>query len=107
MLPVLPIDIQAPGHFVGAKDCRFYRHTHVGRYCISSVGGYRPLGANAEDEEIGHRRTHETFVFDLSRDESGDRWLEIDARHSNSDVECAEDHEEMVRKYLKKCTFGG
>lgn len=28
------------GHFVGASDCRFHIHTHVGGFCVSTIGDY-------------------------------------------------------------------
>lgn len=34
-----------PGHFCDADRCRFSRHTHVGAFCISTVGDYHPSHA--------------------------------------------------------------
>ncbi len=31
-----------PGHFIGAKDCKFHLTTYVGGYIVSTVGEYWP-----------------------------------------------------------------
>lgn len=58
-----------PGHFIAAAQCRFHIHTHVGDFCISTVGEYFPLGSN-EMEPLGGQRTdlYETMVFRLGPD---------------------------------------
>ena len=59
------------GHFIGAHDCLFHLHTHVGRFCVSTVGNYWPKGErlNQQDspvfEEIGYNRYFDTMVFYL------------------------------------------
>lgn len=78
-----------PGHFIGAKDCKFFMSTYVGKYIVSTVGEYFPdsrareiyaqsrgivlegLGDERDFdymkrvgyEEIGYGRTYETMVF--------------------------------------------
>jgi len=54
------------GHFCDANRCRFHLHTHIGRYCISTIGDYYPLDArDGAPKEIGAGRLYETIVFDL------------------------------------------
>lgn len=96
-------DHDHPGHFVGAADCKFFRHTHVaGRWCVSTVGDYHPPSLGGKREPIGHNRTHETMVFNLDPDgEAISDWTEIDFAPYRSDAEAAAGHEEMVAKYIE------
>jgi len=78
-----------PGHFVCARDCRFFLNTYVGKYIVSTVGEYLPdapvreifaesrgisLKGKGDErladymkkigyEEIGCDRKYETMVF--------------------------------------------
>ena len=36
------VELGCFGHFIGAPDCRWARHTRVGDYRVSSVGNYHP-----------------------------------------------------------------
>lgn len=90
-------DYQRPGHFICADRCKFFRHTHVGRYCVSTVGDMH-LTPDGPREEIGWRRFFETMVFDLKA-RGGVRWREKDASSYN-DAHAAElGHEAMVKKW--------
>lgn len=42
-------DLSRPGHLCVSNRCRFFRHEHVGPYCISTVGDYWPSGASRRD----------------------------------------------------------
>ena len=91
-------DFEGPGHFCGASQCRFARHTHVGPYCVSTVGDYWPRGAK-QREDIGYKRSHETMVFRL--DDKGETdGHPIDFAPYKSDEAAAIGHERMVRKWL-------
>ena len=50
------------GHFCGSGDCRFHLTTLVGKYIISTIGEWRPMGAT-KDKEIGISGFYETMVF--------------------------------------------
>jgi hypothetical protein len=89
---VTPVEVEGPGHFIGADRCRFVRHHHIGRYCVSTVGNYRPSHSPDAPAEVGHGRTHETYVFDLERPDDAGRWTEARAFVANSDAEAEEAH---------------
>lgn len=87
-----------PGHFIGAPKCRFHLHTHVGRYCVSSVGDYWPRDAVGA-VEIGAGRLYETMVFDLEADEG--RWIEIDADGYNDSAQAEMGHRILCDKWAR------
>lgn len=87
------VPIEGPGHFICADRCRFIRHHHVGRYCVSTVGDYRPDHSPDAPYAIGFGRTHETFVFDL---EGVNRWLEVQAFAAQSDEEAEATHTQGI-----------
>lgn len=87
-------DPESPGHFCGAAECGFFLHTGAGRYCVSTVGDYRPFGKR---EEIGLRRFYETMVFDKTAGER--RWSNIDMLPAKTEAEARDNHAELVRKY--------
>jgi hypothetical protein len=90
------------GHFVASSQCRFHLHTHVGRFCVSSVGDYYPRGAT-DPERIGCDRFYETFVFELGDDDEIASYTEIDASDGYDDADAANaGHEAMVQKYEAK-----
>lgn len=54
------------GHFCGWRQCCFHLHTHVGGYCVSTVGCWHPVdGDRGKPETIGVNRFYETYVFRL------------------------------------------
>ena len=89
------------GHLIISAKCRFHLNTRIGDYRISTVGDYFPDGADTP-QEIGARRTHETFVFRVSGPGGGDcDWLEIDS-DVYSDCDAArEGHMSMCLRYAK------
>jgi hypothetical protein len=44
------------GHFAAAKYCLFSLHTHVGYYCVSTVGHYIPPRREGDSSDDGHGR---------------------------------------------------
>ncbi len=89
------------GHFIGASSCRFHIHTHVGRFCVSSVGDYYPRDS-VKPEPIGHERFYETFVFKLDADDGIEDYTEVDANGYNDPEAANAGHEAMVQKYEKE-----
>lgn len=70
-----------PGHFCAAEWCLFHLHTHVGKWCVSTVGDYWPPpldGEKKQQREIGHGRTFETMVFELNAEGEPHDWRELD-----------------------------
>jgi hypothetical protein len=56
----------APHHFIGAPECHFHLATWVagGRFLVSTVGDYRPRGADSPMKQIGAGEMYfETYVF--------------------------------------------
>lgn len=53
------------GHFIGGSRCRFHLSTRIGKYLISTVGGYRPLSSSGVDQPLsyGNDMFYETMVF--------------------------------------------
>lgn len=97
------------GHFIAANSCRFYMHTDVGGFKISTVGDYHP-GNQKERESIGIGRLFETFVFRTAETctcESGcthrlvSDWDEIDSLGANTHAEAERNHLAMCLKYAK------
>lgn len=82
------------GHFIGAEDCEFFIHDDTGRYCVSTVGDYRPDGVR---REIGYQRFYETMVFDKQSKES--RWSEVDGNGYMTEPEAKTGHAELLAKY--------
>lgn len=84
------------GHFCEAHRCRFHLHTHVGGYCISTVG---ELFVDDGQEYIGGNYFYESMVFRLSCPE--DNWREVDADRYHT-------REQANLGHLKLCTkYGG
>lgn len=97
-----------PGHFIAANYCRFHLHTHVGRFCVSTVGDYHPpkLRAPREREEqmeqVGLDRFFETMVFALGDNDSPVSWSNIDFDAYNDRDAANAGHERMVRRYEER-----
>jgi len=83
------------GHFIHADRCVFHLHTHIGRWCISTVGEYFP---NPDDEMqmVDSDHFYETMVFDT---QAPDRWMEIDADAYNGPEDARLGHMRMCRKW--------
>lgn len=92
------------GHFCGAHKCLHHLHTHVGKFCISTVGDYRPDmkgGDLGERMDIGYERAFETFVFDLLPS-GGIDLTEIDTLPANDSKTAEKNHMKMCLKYARK-----
>jgi hypothetical protein len=80
--------VEGPGHFIGADRCHIHIHHHIGPFCVSTVGDYRPQGG--AQVKIGADRTHETMIFDTR---SGSRrWTERRMCPANSDARARVTH---------------
>lgn len=102
------------GHFIAANHCRFHLHTHVGGWCVSTVGDYhppyrfdratrslRPARDTDGVEEIGPDRTFETMVFKVLPDgETADG--ELDFRAYNDRDSANAGHAALVAKWARK-----
>ncbi len=94
------------GHFICAAQCMYHLHTHVGRYCVSTVGEHYPDGIvhhepQGEMQFMGASECHyETMVFKLDRDRQGiSNHSELDARQTKTRDEAAAIHKEFCLKY--------
>lgn len=56
------------GHFCDADNCHYHLHTHIGKWCISTVGEYFPLSKKGEMEPMGGGYHYKTMVFELGED---------------------------------------
>ncbi len=97
------VDLNAPGHFCGARNCCYFRHTHVGKFCVSSVGCYHPREGVGPMEEIGSGRTFETYVFNNggTLHECQHNGIEVAAICCNSREAAEIGHATMVLKILE------
>lgn len=93
------------GHFIGARSCLFHLHTHVGPYCVSTVGAYHPYRDRGEGvgeiETIGCDRTHETMVFRHLPDGTND-YSELDFEGYNDDEDAAAGHIRMCHRWAER-----
>jgi hypothetical protein len=91
------------GHFCSADNCRFHLHTHVGDYCVSTVGEWFPadgekmhaIGGAGHDERGG--RTYETMVFTIDGGRVSSTEISCDAYWSRKDAN--DGHLAMCEKY--------
>lgn len=102
------------GHFIGARECGWRRHTQIvgskANYKVSSVGDYRPSGGEMQALGFGESY-YETAVFRLGSKptEESDgcgcletlNWQDIEMVRYKSALAAWEGHEDMVRKYAK------
>lgn len=102
------------GHHVASDSCLFHLHTHVGRWCISTVGEYYPRSksvkgaAVGEPVQIGSGRLYETMVFPLGADGEVTDWSGEAGCGYNDRAEANEGHVAMCRKYaVKRAKAGG
>lgn len=114
MSTVKVTELGCPGHFIGARACRWRRHTQIGKkYRVSSVGDYYPEHKSGR-ETLGAAPDSffETMVFEtLPRQVAQNEdcgcfevksFSEIDRKRYATAGEAQRGHEAMVRKYLKK-----
>jgi len=96
-----------PGHFVGARYCRFHLCTGVGGFLVSTVGSYRPNGAGV-DIQVGADRMYETMVFridgtcDCGCGEPAHSGRELDMDGYNDAKLAREGHLAMCQKWSRK-----
>lgn len=119
-----------PGHFICARDCKFFLNTYVNGYIVSTVGEYWPdretrkilakcEGKNikgiGEDwdanyfkafgyEKIGFNRTYETMVF--KAESSGEGCCPY-RMISGEELECKgyNDPTEAYKGHLETCLY--
>ena len=108
------VELGCPGHFVGAKNCRWRRHTQVGTYRVSSVGDLYLPNASNERRTLGagDDSFFETMVFRLTRKsepwsegcgcKAVKDWSEVDVKRYATAGEAQAGHEAMVSKYQRK-----
>ncbi len=84
------------GHFVAWERCLFRRHTHVGKYRISTIGDFRPhmqYSKLGTAEPLSKDMYFETFVLTNGEEEEGIRYT--------TSAEAEAGHEAMIEKYMK------
>lgn len=103
------IECEEPGHHICGDRCAFIRHTHVGRWCISTVGEQRSLTNPGAFEEIGSGRLYETMVFDLTRSEGElpGRRNEVDSDTYNDCDAATAGHEALVERWAGRSEVAG
>lgn len=89
------------GHFCAADKCRFHLHTHVGKYCVSTVGEYFP-GEATEPEQLGLDRLYETMVFQLDDNGTVFDLEERELRGYNDRDAAHTGHREMCEKWSER-----
>ncbi len=91
------------GHFCCARDCLFHLHTHVGKYCVSTVGEYHP-GHDREGpkQTIGLDRYFETMVFELTPGGEIKSHNELEMEGYNEPEDAMKGHMKMCRKWARK-----
>ncbi len=95
------------GHFVLADQCRWRLHTHVGAYCISSVGNLRdqqgdgPCRLDGAGTGEGPEMFYETMVFeeDGTLEKYGPLTLGEDRYETTKEAQAG--HMKMCRKYAE------
>jgi len=102
------VELGCAGHFICASDCRWRRHTQVGRYRISSVGDFFPRG-RVKRETIGAWGYFETMVFKLTDKQSDgnegcgcrevESFEEVETQRYETAGEAQAGHERYVAKY--------
>lgn len=91
------------GHFCASARCRFRMHTHVGRYCVSTVGDYHPAGnEDGEPETIGVGRLYETMVFVLGDDGDPVDWNGVGMAPYNDEQAAQSGHIAMCERYAQR-----
>lgn len=101
------VEIGCRGHFIGASDCHFSRHTQIGKYRVSTIGDYRP--GKGEAVEIGADRYYETMVFATEGEPKGcgcvpvvDYSASVDFDGYQTREEAQAGHEAIVAEWMAK-----
>lgn len=98
------IELGCPGHFIGAADCGFRRHTQVGRWRVSTIGDYRPRVSDDDErprQRVGFDRYYETMAFPLDERGRVTSWNEAAVRGYDTAEDAQAGHEEMVAMALR------
>lgn len=91
------------GHFCNSDKCLFHLHTHVGRFCVSTVGEYFQLGrgngiAGFEPQDLSaNPGKYETMVFLL------DEKCESPVNHRELEVGRCMTQDEANALHLEMC----
>lgn len=93
------VEIDRPGHLIVSDQCRFFLHTRVGKWRISTIGDWRPEYAQGEQRDIGWGRAYETMVFELGDDGEPVDWSERETDGYSTEEEARAGHEAMVARY--------
>lgn len=111
---IKPIELGCAGHFIGAGDCHYRRHTQVGNYRVSTIGDYRPLHSNGKRARVGSGISEyfETMVFrtadNADKDNEGcgcrevEDWGDLECKRYTTAGDAHNGHEGLVKAYLKK-----
>lgn len=91
-----PVSYGCAGHFVARKWCHYHLHTHVGPFCISTIGNYRPPNLKyAEPLGSVAGEFYELMVFEYGAvNETQERF--------HSETEADEAHSAHVTKLTKE-----
>lgn len=87
-----------PGHLIVADRCRFHIHTHIGRYCISTVGEFYEKPDSMHMTAIGHGRHYETMAFRVGENGEPNYDHELIVRGYNSREAANDGHEEICKQ---------
>lgn len=98
-----------PHHFMGSRYCSFGMATWVadGKFCVSTVGEYRPGGANSGDAHTVGRGLYETMVFftrDTDTEDCGNPALTrygnpLATAHADTPTEANETHRRLCDQF--------
>jgi hypothetical protein len=118
-----------PGHFICARDCKFFLHTYVGKYVVSTVGellpdlstcesyarmeGIKLDGTDVNQRKsdfidkhgfvtVGHKRTYETMVF-LAEEHPGECCPWRASSGNNVDFKGYNDPAEAAKGHMELC----
>lgn len=114
-LPIVAVPIDQwkwfgqAGHFCAAHLCRYHLHTHVGRFCISTVGEYAlkdPQDPNPDRRTLTPMGAsdflYETMVFELDpKKESPRDYNERETVRTNTREKAQAVHLATCAKYSK------
>ncbi len=99
------VDYHGPGHFCGAASCRFWVHSHIGPYCVSTIGEYYPYGNETKPESLGGSGyAYETLVFDMT---SASRWTELAGQRYETAEEAREGHDKYMDVFAARFKDSG
>lgn len=89
-----------PGHFCGAFNCHWHLHTHVGKFCVSSVGEWvTKTGDRPKSFSSGKEDFYEAMVFPIVKGES--TFVELEREFSQDRDQAVAAHLRLCRKYSK------